>query len=120
MLWVGLQMLLAEVLLLLRVRVPFRMSSLKKGDPLRPGIFVIVDDVVAVDGKQGRTWRHAWNDRYLASPVLRRFLSSMDRLWGSTALAVVAIIWGVAFGVDNPELGYTLGRSFPSSRHTSY
>jgi len=108
MLWVCLQMLIAEVLLLLGVKVPFRMGSLAKGNALRSGTFVIVDDVVAVDGKQGNAWRHAWNERYLASPTLGQFLSQMDRLWGCNGLGVVAVVWGVVFGVDNHDVGYAL------------
>ncbi|KAJ5162049.1 hypothetical protein N7492_007441 [Penicillium capsulatum] len=112
-LWVSLQMVIAEVSLALHAKVPFRMSSLQKGDVLRPGIYVIVEDVVAVDGKQGRAWRQAWNDRYLSSPVFRHFLSQMDRMWAATGFSVVAIIWGVVFGLENHEIGYALGWALP-------
>lgn len=108
-LWVSGQMFIAEVLLALRVKVPFRISSLKKGDVLRPGVYVIVEDVVAVDGKQGREWRQAWNNRYLSSPVFRHFLIFIERIWACTGLSVVAIIWGIAFGMENHEVGYAIG-----------
>ncbi|KAJ5114107.1 hypothetical protein N7456_002641 [Penicillium angulare] len=112
-LWISAQMAIAEVLLALKVKVPFRMSSLQKGDTLRPGVYVIVEDVVAVDGKQGRAWRQAWNDRYLASPIFRQFLSQIERLWAGTGLLVVAIVWGVVFGLENHEIGYALGWALP-------
>ncbi|KAJ5641221.1 hypothetical protein N7490_005221 [Penicillium lividum] len=109
-LWVSIQMVICEVMLALNIKVPFRVSSLQKGDALRPGLYVIVEDTVAVDGKQGRAWRQAWNDRYLSSPLFRYFLSQMERLWAATGLSIVAIVWGVVFGLENHEIGYTLGK----------
>jgi hypothetical protein len=94
---------------------PLSNVSLQRGDPLRPGVYIIVEDVVAVDGKQGSAWRQAWNDRYLFSPVFRKVLSHIERTWAATGLSVVAIVWGVVFGVDNREIGYALGEriSYP-------
>ncbi|KAJ5272364.1 hypothetical protein N7478_007489 [Penicillium angulare] len=112
-LWVSAQMTIAEILLALQIKVPFRMSSLQKSDTLRPGVYVIVEDVVAVDGKQGRAWRQAWNDRYISSPIFKQFLSQIERIWAVTGLSVVAIIWGVVFGLENHEIGYALGWALP-------
>jgi hypothetical protein len=114
-LWVSGQMVIVEVMLALHIRVLFQMSSLQRGDPLRPGVYIIVEDVVAVDGKQGSAWRQAWNDRCLFSPVFRKFLSHIERTWAATGLSVVAIVWSVVFGVDNREIGYALGEriSYP-------
>jgi hypothetical protein len=70
-----------------------------------------VEDVVAVDGKQGRAWRQAWNDRYISSPHFRHFLSQIERIWAITGLSVVAIVWSVVFGLENPEVGFVLGES---------
>ncbi|KAJ5260474.1 hypothetical protein N7478_012079 [Penicillium angulare] len=112
-LWVSGQMVIAEVLLAIDVKVPFRMSSLQKGDKIRPGVYVIVEDVVAVDGKQGRAWRQAWNDRYLSSPLFRHFLSQIERMWAASGLSVVAIVWGVVFGLENHDIGFALGWALP-------
>jgi len=84
--WVSGQMVIAEVLLALHVKVPFQISSLRKGDALRPGVYVIVEDVVAVDGKQGREWRIAWNNRYLSSPVFRDFFVLREQIWAVIGL----------------------------------
>jgi hypothetical protein len=37
----------------------------------------------------------------------------MDMLWGTTGLAVVAVIWGCAFGIDNHDIGYAIGWALP-------
>jgi len=110
-LWITAQMALVQILMPLGFKVPFRMSSLVKGEDLRPGIYVIIEDCVAVEGKQGTAFRQAWNDRYVSSPHFRRFLCQMERLWAATGLSVVAVVFGVVFGLDDHEIGYALGES---------
>lgn len=110
---VCLELVLAQVAMAAGLRAPFRFSSLAKGELQRPGTFVIVEDVVAVDGKQGRAWRRVWGERYEASPALRSHLRRMDLLWGVSGLAVVAIIWGTVFGLHDHDIGYALGWALP-------
>ena len=111
--YVCLELVLAQVLMAAGMRAPFRFSSLAKGEPQRPGTFIIIEDVVAVDGKQGRAWRQAWIARYEASPALRSHLRRMDLLWGITGLCVVAAVLGCTFGVDNHDVGYAVGWGLP-------
>lgn len=33
----------------------------------------------------------------------------MERLWAATGLSVVAIVWGVVFGLENHDIGHALG-----------
>lgn len=113
MLYVCIELVLAQAAMGAGMRAPIRFSSLAKGEPQRPGSFVIIEDVVAVDGKQGRAWRSAWIARYEASPVLRSHLRRMDMIWGTSGLAVVAIIWGCVFGIDNHDIGYAIGWALP-------
>jgi hypothetical protein len=113
LLYVCFELILVEILMAANIRAPFRCSSVRKGDILKPGVFIIVEDVVAVDGKQGRAFRQAWSERYESSAVMRAHLKKMDWLWGCTGLAVVAVVWGVVFGVDNKEIGYALGFALP-------
>lgn len=113
LLYVCAELVLAPVGMAVGMRAPFRLSSVAKGELLRPGVYVIVEDVVAVDGQQGQEWRRAWAARYEASPALQRFLRTMDLVWGVTGLAVVAVVWGVVFGVSNAEVGYVVGWALP-------
>ena len=111
--YVCLELVLAQAGMALSMRAPFRFSSLARGEPQRPGTFIIAEDVVAVDGKQGRSWRQAWIARYEASPALRSHLRRMDMLWGVTGLCVVAVVFGCTFGVDNHDVGYAIGWALP-------
>jgi hypothetical protein len=113
LLYVCLELLLAPLGMTMGMRAPCRMSSVAKGEPLRPGVCVIVEDVVAVDGKQGQAFRRAWSDRYEASAIFRAHLKKMDLLWGVSGLMVVAVVWGLAFGLDNKEIGYAVGWALP-------
>ena len=108
-LYVSLELLLASLGVAAGIRAPFRLSSVSRGDPLRPGSYVIVEDVVAVDGKQGQAFREAWGRRYEASPALQSHLRRMDLLWGTTGLAIVAVVWGCTFGIENEDVGYAIG-----------
>lgn len=114
MLYVCFELLLVPVLSSMGVKAFMRFSSVARGETLRPGTYVIVEDIVAVDGKQGQAFRQAWSDRYEASVVMRQHLQRMDLLWGSTGLAMVALIWGLVFGLNtsrtNREVAYSLGK----------
>ncbi|MCJ1478627.1 hypothetical protein MMC13_007308 [Lambiella insularis] len=110
MLQVCAQLVALPILQALRVRTPFRISSLARGAPLRPGVFVIAEDVVAVDANQGTAFRQAWNDRYDSSPPFRQLMSRMDWMWGITGLMVAAGIIAVIYTVQNRSIGYAIGR----------
>ena len=110
---VCIQMVVFTPLRILRVRVPFRISSLAKGDLIRPACYTIAEDVVAVDGQQGDVFRAVWNARYEASPPFRQLLARMDILWGFSGCAVAAGCIAVIWGVDNASIGWGIGKSHP-------
>ncbi|RDK40155.1 hypothetical protein M752DRAFT_267963 [Aspergillus phoenicis ATCC 13157] len=56
---VGLTLVIVGVLAKLRVRQPFPVSSMPAGTAFHPGVLVIIEDVVAVDGGRGRVYRTA-------------------------------------------------------------
>ena len=111
--YVCVELLLAQLGLAAGIRAPFRFSSVARGEPLRPGVYFIVEDVVAVDGEQGQAFRQAWSDRYEASPVLQSHLRRVSLIWATTGLAIVAVVLGCVFGVPNPEVGYAIGWGLP-------
>ncbi|KAL9601595.1 MAG: hypothetical protein Q9219_002429 [cf. Caloplaca sp. 3 TL-2023] len=96
----------------LKVRAPFAVSSVAKGEVLRPGCFVIAEDVVAVDGRQGEVFRQLWNRRYERSEPFRRLLARMDALWGVSGVVVAGGLLGVIWGPENRDAGWAVGKSF--------
>jgi len=108
------QMVLFTPFRMMRMRVPFRISSLAPGERIRPACYTIAEDVVAVDGEQGDVFRAVWNARYEASPPFRQLLAEMDLLWGLSGVAVAAGIIAVIFAVDNTSVGWAVGKSSKS------
>ena len=84
-------------------QTPIRFSSLQAGSLPRPPVYTIVEDIVAVNGGGGKTYRQAINTRYESSPVFRKMLNEMSWVWGSSSFLlglVLLILVGVG---SNPE-----------------
>lgn len=112
-LYVSLELVLAQIFMAVGMKAPFRISSVERGALVKPGTYAIAEDVVAVDAKQGRAFRDAWLARYEASSVMRAHLRRLDMLWGVSGLVVVAIVFGIVFGVENELVGYGVGWALP-------
>lgn len=108
----GTELLLVDALRLFRVPAPMRMSSIPKGAQLRPCIYTMIEDVVAVDGSGGTAFREALNRRYEASHVFRTMLRRLGVFWavGAEAMAVVCTI--LVFTVS-ADAAFTIGWSVP-------
>lgn len=77
-------------------------------------MYVIAEDVVAVDGEQGDLFRAQWNARYESSAPFRTLLARLDWLWGISGLLVAGAVIGVIFGVKEDSVGWAVGESLPS------
>lgn len=62
-------------------RLPFRFGSVPAGNVLRPTVYYIVEDVVAVDGGGGVEYREAFCTRYESSGVFRRMIFEVSVVW---------------------------------------
>ena len=105
------QMVLLTPLRMMRMRVPFRISSLGRGELIRPACYTIIEDVVAVDGKQNDVFREVWNARYHASAPFRQLLARMDVIWGFSGTAVAAGILAIVWAVPSTTVGWAVGES---------
>ncbi|TVY16173.1 hypothetical protein LARI1_G006379, partial [Lachnellula arida] len=79
--------LLSLLLHHLALPLPFRVGSLGPGNAVRPAVYYVVEDVVAVDGNGGVEYREAWTQRYEGSEGFRRMV------W------MVSVVWMVGFYV---------------------
>jgi hypothetical protein len=86
--------LLSLILNGLEVRLPFRFGSVEKGNVVRPAIYYIVEDVVAVDGNGGLDYREAFMGRYESSEVFQVMIWRLSVVW-----MVAFYLLGVGFGV---------------------
>ena len=113
MLQICLQMVILVPLSALHVRAPMRFSSIAKGDILKPAVYVIVEDVIAVDAKQGDVFRSQWKARYESSQPFRNLLTQLDLMWGVSGVLVAGGIIAVLFAVKPTDVGWAVGKSFP-------
>lgn len=97
----------------LGVRAPIRFSSVARGERLRPAVYTIAEDIVAVDGEQGDVFRAQWDARYESSAPFRTLLARLDWVFGVSGVLVAAVIIGVIFGVKEDSVGWAVGWSAP-------
>ncbi|KAJ8608047.1 hypothetical protein MRB53_039882 [Persea americana] len=95
--WFSFQLLVEETLRHLKKPAPIRISSVSKGSPMRPGIYSIIEDVVAVDGSGGQTYRAELNARFEASHLFRQMLDRLSFFWAfgalGAAVATTILVW---------------------------
>lgn len=94
---VGIQMLFIDVLRYMKIPAPIRISSLPRGTPLRPGIYSVIEDVIAVDGSGGTEFRQRLNLRYMASHVFRQMLHRLTLFWAVGALLAASATTAIIF-----------------------
>lgn len=93
-------------------RAPFRISSTPKGSVMPTALYVLIEDIVAVDGAGGKKYRRALRDRYLASPYFRHMLFEMNCFWGGGSVVCAAGITAIVFTTPQ-DVAYTLGWTLP-------
>ncbi|OCL08276.1 hypothetical protein AOQ84DRAFT_44193 [Glonium stellatum] len=108
----GLELLIMDVARLAGMKAPIRISSLPVGAPLRPGIYAIIEDVVAVDGSGGTEFRQRLNLRYQASQLFRQMLHRLTLFWAFGALIIASVTTAIIFTV-NRNVAYVLGWTLP-------
>ncbi|KAL6230295.1 hypothetical protein BDW75DRAFT_74614 [Aspergillus navahoensis] len=91
------QLLCACVMTRMHARYPFRISSMDRTALVRPGVYTIIEDVLAVDGGQGQEYRRLLDARYCSSKPIRVLLERLDLAWGlSGAVVATALITLIA------------------------
>ncbi|GAB1202503.1 hypothetical protein APSETT445_001120 [Aspergillus pseudonomiae] len=101
-----------DILRVLGFKAPFRISSTPKGSTMPTALYVMIEDVVAVDGGGGQKFRYALRVRYLSSPYFRRMLFQMNCFWAGGSIIFAAAITAIVFTTPRP-VAYTLGWSLP-------
>ncbi|EUC39640.1 hypothetical protein COCMIDRAFT_41869 [Bipolaris oryzae ATCC 44560] len=108
----GLELSILELCYMCQWRSPFRISSVTRGQVVRPSIYFIIEDIIAVDGDGATSFRIRLNERYEASPHFRQMLHKLSLFW---ALPAILVALGTTFLVFslNRDLSYVLGWVVP-------
>ena len=103
-----------DILRMCGFKAPFRISSTHKGSAMPTALYVLIEDVVAVDGGGGQIYRYALRTRYLSSPYFRRMLFEMNCFWGGGSVICAAAITAIIFTVSEP-VAYTVSSPHPKT-----
>lgn len=109
----GTELLIVDALRFFQVPAPCRISSIPKGAQLRPGIYSIIEDVIAVDGSGGTDFREALNRRYEASHVFRAMLRRLGEFWAIGAQSAAVLTTILVFTLDSKDAAYVIGWTLP-------
>ncbi|GAD91682.1 hypothetical protein PVAR5_0255 [Paecilomyces variotii No. 5] len=101
-----------DILRMRGYKAPFRISSTPRGSPMPTALYVLIEDIVAVDGGGGQKYRYALRTRYLSSPYFRHMLFEMNCFWAGGSLIFAAVITVIIFTTSR-NVAYTLGWSLP-------
>ncbi|KAI1379628.1 hypothetical protein F4677DRAFT_409813 [Hypoxylon crocopeplum] len=94
-----------------------KVSSTPKGAPIPPVLLTFIEDVVAVDGGAGKTYRKRLLGRYKISKHFRALIRGLNWFWGVGSILVgagsLAVVWTIpeeiAYGIGwGAPLGFTI------------
>ena len=108
----GTELMIIDIMRYFEFPAPCRISSIPKGAQLRPGIYSIIEDVVAVDGSGGTEFREALNRRYEASHIFRAMLRRLGFFWAIGAQLCAALTTALIFTISK-DAAYCVGWSLP-------
>lgn len=97
---IGCELLLVDILRIMKVPAPCRISSLPQGAPLRPGIYAYIEDICAVDGSGGTEFRQRLNLRYQASKAFREMLHRLTLFWAIGAIVTAVVCTAIIFTIQ--------------------
>lgn len=86
--------------------LPFRFSSVGKGEPWRPATYFLWEDLTAVDGGGGAAFRARLDHRYRTSPLFATMLRDLGFLLGFGGMALLAIECGLVFSGATDDIVY--------------
>ncbi|KAJ9200862.1 hypothetical protein DTO166G4_5795 [Paecilomyces variotii] len=101
-----------DILRMRGYKAPFRISSTPRGSPMPTALYVLIEDIVAVDGGGGQKYRYALRTRYLSSPYFRHMLFEMNCFWAGGSLIFAGAITAIVFTTPR-NVAYTLGWALP-------
>lgn len=83
-------------------RLPVRISSDAKGEMCKPFVYYVIEDFVAVDSHQKRSYREELRVRYQASHMFRVMIWEVNLWWTVGGLLFIGGLAGVTWGVSFP------------------
>lgn len=86
-----LQIIFFNILAQYNIPQPCRISSIQRGEPFRPALYYIIEDLTAVDGGAGARFRDELAERWNASTPFQTLIYKMGWILGFSGLAMALI-----------------------------
>ncbi|KAF2098429.1 hypothetical protein NA57DRAFT_39199 [Rhizodiscina lignyota] len=93
-------------------KAPFRISSTPKGGKVNPGIYYVVEDIIAVNAAGGLPFREGWAARYEASPIFRKMIRDQSLFWSIGAICMGTVLTVIVCTIKK-EVAYGVGWATP-------
>ena len=90
-------------------RTPVRISSVAPGEVPRPGVFTLMEDIVAVDGGGETTFRRALAAKYEGDPRFQRLIIHLNWFWGVGTVLVGVVTTVIVYAVQKINIVFALG-----------
>ena len=103
------QLILTGVMSRVGWKALFRLSSTLRGDVTRPGVYVLIEDIVAVDGAGGQEYRGKLVARYQSSRPFRTLVAQLNWFWGIGSLVFAIITTVIVYIVEDLNVVWALG-----------
>ncbi|KAF8158455.1 hypothetical protein B0H34DRAFT_708927 [Crassisporium funariophilum] len=98
---------------LFRPKLPLRCSSDRRGEPMKPAVFYVIEDVASVDFKHGRDFRRAFHDRWNSSPPFQRLMYHLTIYWTVSSIIYCGVTAAISWGTPlRFAFGWVLGQLF--------
>lgn len=78
-------------------RAPFRISSIPKGEKMRPGLYTLLEDIVTLTGSGNSYFRMKLNRRWAASAVFRKLIFQVSLFWSISGIIVAVVLTVIVF-----------------------
>jgi len=108
------QLVLTGIMSKLGLKTPVRFSSTTRGSVMKPGVYVLIEDIVAVDGSGGLEFREVLLARYESSKEFQRLVEQMNWFWGIGSILVAGGTTAIVYGVEDLNVVFALGKRNPS------
>lgn len=106
----GSQLLLTAVMNSMGWKTPMRLSSTPSRSVTLPGVFTLMEDIVAVDGGGHQEFRKALVARYNASPQFRKMLAQLNWFWAIGSLVIALVTTIICYVIDDLNVVFALGK----------
>jgi hypothetical protein len=107
----GSQLVITGAMHAFKLKTPVRLSSTPAGGLTPPGVYVLTEDIVGVDGGGNESFRQLLADRYEASPRFRNMLAQLNWFWGVGSLVVAGVVTVLTYVLEDLNIVFALGKS---------